>query len=75
MNILKLFLYSLKICHAQRLVLESKSRCEIHTVILSFHVTVALPLHHRFRYRYMNEPGTISDTVTINVTYVAVMVM
>jgi hypothetical protein len=29
-------------------------------------------MHRRYRYRYINQPDTITDTVSINVTYVMV---
>jgi hypothetical protein len=35
---------------------------------------VLLPLHHCYRYRYINLPDTIIDTVSINVTYLTVKV-
>jgi uncharacterized protein (UPF0333 family) len=32
-------------------------------------------MHRRYRYRYINQPDTITDTISINVTYVMVKVM
>jgi hypothetical protein len=32
-------------------------------------------MHRRYRYRYINQPDTITDTASINVTYVMVKVM